>query len=436
MKSNRGITLVALIITIIVLLILTGVTIAILTVDNGLLQKAINAKQANEEASALEKIEVEVAGSYGLDGKIDVENQLNQNLKKINGLTYNNNEIDLNDANKKITKLPATVKLNGYAFTISENGNVDKIQWIDNNNGSYTNAETGQTLTVGDRVKYEDILALSENSIDSTKKEQILSDLQTYSGGDSSKNIDINRDNLQWKFYDIQDGVIRLISSSPTTQTIYLSSYNGYNNAVYLIDETCNCLYSTNAVGKAQNLKIEDIEKYLTYDYTQYVNTEVTTGKYNDTIEYKSPLVLQYPNIYSSEKGCKAISDSENAGTIGLSEQKDLIEGKSTATNRLVITQTYWGKKMTNSDFKNDQYFTLLFNQHYTYYLSSRYAYLTPYSAFLGLRRVTNYDLNGQNLFRTNDTSVYPIENSFRPIVTLKLNVQLEPDGANTWRIK
>ena len=97
---------------------------------------------------------------------------------------------------------------------------------------------------------------------------------------------------------------------------------------------------------------------------------------------------------------------------------------------------THWGKKMTNSDFKNDKYFTLLFSQHYTYYLSSRYAYLTPYSAFFGLRRVTNYDLTGQNLFRTNDTSVYPIENSFRPVITLNSDVQIEPDGTNTWKIK
>ena len=55
------------------LLILAGVTIATLTGDNGLLQKATSAKEENEEAIALEKIKVEVAGSYGLDGKIDKE---------------------------------------------------------------------------------------------------------------------------------------------------------------------------------------------------------------------------------------------------------------------------------------------------------------------------------------------------------------------------
>ena len=90
LKSNKAITLIALVITVIVLLILAGVTIATLTGDNGLLQKATTAKQANEEAAALEKIKVEVAGSYGLDGKIDI-GQLNTNLKRISGLKYKNN---------------------------------------------------------------------------------------------------------------------------------------------------------------------------------------------------------------------------------------------------------------------------------------------------------------------------------------------------------
>ena len=43
-KTNRGITLIALVITIIVLLILAGVTIATLTGDNGILKQADKAK--------------------------------------------------------------------------------------------------------------------------------------------------------------------------------------------------------------------------------------------------------------------------------------------------------------------------------------------------------------------------------------------------------
>ena len=177
-------------------------------------------------------------------------------------MTYNNNEIDLNDTNKKITKLPATVKLNGYAFTISENGDVSKIQWIDNNNGSYTNAETGQTLTVGDRVKYEDIL--NENTVENIKLDTLKENLKNHSGDNNSTNITNNmvRNDLRWQFLDIKNEKIRLISSYPTYNYIRLSGENGYNNGVYLIDEACDTLYSSNR-GKSQNLKIEDIEEKI-----------------------------------------------------------------------------------------------------------------------------------------------------------------------------
>ena len=59
-RKDRGITLIALVITIIVLLILAGVSVATLTGDNGLLKKTFEAKEANEEATALEKIQIEL----------------------------------------------------------------------------------------------------------------------------------------------------------------------------------------------------------------------------------------------------------------------------------------------------------------------------------------------------------------------------------------
>lgn len=55
-RKNRGITLIALIITIIVLLILAGVSIATLTGDNGILTRVQDAKTQTEEAEDIEKI--------------------------------------------------------------------------------------------------------------------------------------------------------------------------------------------------------------------------------------------------------------------------------------------------------------------------------------------------------------------------------------------
>ena len=62
-KNNRGITLIALVITIIVLLILAGVSIAMLTGENGILTQATNAKEKTSKAEEEEKINMAVLGS-------------------------------------------------------------------------------------------------------------------------------------------------------------------------------------------------------------------------------------------------------------------------------------------------------------------------------------------------------------------------------------
>lgn len=56
LKKNNGITLIALVITIIVLLILAGVSIAMLTGDNGVLTRASSAKVANKLGEVKDEI--------------------------------------------------------------------------------------------------------------------------------------------------------------------------------------------------------------------------------------------------------------------------------------------------------------------------------------------------------------------------------------------
>lgn len=57
-EEERGITLIALIITIIVLLILVGVGIAMLTGNNGILTQANNTKKETKLAEQREKIKL------------------------------------------------------------------------------------------------------------------------------------------------------------------------------------------------------------------------------------------------------------------------------------------------------------------------------------------------------------------------------------------
>lgn len=60
MKNQKGITLIALVITIIVLLILAGVSIAMLTGDNGLLSKSQQAVKDNAISGAKDTVTTEV----------------------------------------------------------------------------------------------------------------------------------------------------------------------------------------------------------------------------------------------------------------------------------------------------------------------------------------------------------------------------------------
>ena len=120
LKINKGITLIALVITIIVLLILAGVTIATLTGDNGILTKAQNAKEKNEQKTVEEQINLAVQASKINEGLVIDKDILEQELTN-NGIEITKSEND---------ELPWTVKKDGYVYTISENGEVKEKEGI------------------------------------------------------------------------------------------------------------------------------------------------------------------------------------------------------------------------------------------------------------------------------------------------------------------
>lgn len=118
LKKNKGITLIALIITIIVLLILAGISIATLTGPNGLLTRANEAKQATTEAGAREKLQMEVAGSFDNNGNFNMQ-RLKDNLKNNLGLQ----DSDITDNGDGSIK----VIIDGYDMSVSADGNIRNI---------------------------------------------------------------------------------------------------------------------------------------------------------------------------------------------------------------------------------------------------------------------------------------------------------------------
>ena len=61
-KENKGVTLIALAVTIVVMLILAGVTISVLNGENGIVKQAQKAKEESKIKELKEKVRIDIAG--------------------------------------------------------------------------------------------------------------------------------------------------------------------------------------------------------------------------------------------------------------------------------------------------------------------------------------------------------------------------------------
>ena len=114
MRKNKGITLIALIITIIVLLILSGVSIATLTGDNGIITQAIEAREQTEIAEEREQIELAYISAMGNAKLTKVIPENLQEEIEING--YENKVTSDKDENGKKGLLVNLIKKDRYYF--------------------------------------------------------------------------------------------------------------------------------------------------------------------------------------------------------------------------------------------------------------------------------------------------------------------------------
>ena len=92
MKSSKGITLVALVITIIILLILAAISISSLTGENGLIKKSQDAKVQTEISKEKELINLSISGTQAKNLATRLERnsfkeELDDNIGKDNKYT-------------------------------------------------------------------------------------------------------------------------------------------------------------------------------------------------------------------------------------------------------------------------------------------------------------------------------------------------------------
>ena len=138
MKNNKGVTLIALIITIIVLLILAGIGITMVAGPNGILSRAQEAKTTTAEKAAREKVDLSISGAIARSnyGELTIGN-LKEEVEKYGG------EITGNE-------FPVTVIMDGKEFGVEGTGSVavkDTLASL-----KISNANIGDYIDLGNDV--------------------------------------------------------------------------------------------------------------------------------------------------------------------------------------------------------------------------------------------------------------------------------------------
>ena len=216
MRKNRGITLIALIITIIILLILVGVSVNLLIKGDlfGSAEKAVNGTNA--------KVEEEQTRVDELMGKLE----------------------DVNAKNSK----------HNWQYTDSTRA---KIRCTCEKCKAFNDGDsTGRTLSIGQQIGETESKTAS-TSITSAK-----------SGYKFDQTLALNAEETKWVVFGYEDKdndganeTLLLTTEHPTTNSIYFYGAAGYNNAVEEVNRMCKELYGTNARG----MTIEDVNRALGY---------------------------------------------------------------------------------------------------------------------------------------------------------------------------
>ena len=187
--SQKGITLIALIITIIVMLILVGVTINV-ALNGGLFEKAETAKVQTEKAVEEEQLMTAIVTAYNAKTGVVDKSTLQTELTK-----QGNWQIS-GDGPYGVTSPK------GNVYTVTKDGKIAE-GWIDNGDGSYTKGDT--TVTVG-QTTYTNAEVLEKLGIEESE----------YTGTYGSKTGET------WTVIGVEGDKIKLVSTQDVASSVKL----------------------------------------------------------------------------------------------------------------------------------------------------------------------------------------------------------------------
>lgn len=282
LKSNTGITLIALVITIIVLLILAGISISMLSGDNSILKRATDAKTNTERATVIELAQTDVLGQIAENKGDDLEKA---QLKSVLDI-YFKNVPDLTNMEKNAilnTELETLDKYGTHTMKVSEiyDGAFKETP-------TYPVYTLGQEITVGG----EKFFVITEDDNSNNNSITLLSKYP----------LSKTEDNKQHEETFWGESAVDFCLDSEPGSTGYWASVEGITYPYNLNDLQSDKATAVNK-AKAYGISKNGIGRLLTYDEANNLKNKIESiifGTYcnNGAISYYLGSANDYQNVY------------------------------------------------------------------------------------------------------------------------------------------
>ena len=447
-RREKGITLIALVITIIVLLILAGVTIATLTGDNGILTKANEAKTITNEKDEEEQIEIGYTEYLMAD----------QTGEKVNF---------------EVSEAAVTGKEGDWIIRFNKTGKeyyfdgetITKVTWKQEED-TITNIETKQTLKVGDYVDYDPTLEANASDLTYTSKtDKTGADSDQEFNAETYKNAEYG-----WRILGVSKGKLRLISGefvgagnyTNGSRTYYtLKGKKGCINGIDELNKISAIFGHGKGAEKATSITAEDINEITGYDPAKAKCEEGNFNEYGNKVTYTKEGETRLSSRTTNGKKWSGTQSTLNYYDKSNKTFKTLTSGSTQ------ITSTYYYYNPTTLNTKQEKptqgvdengvyntIYQILFGKYAVntdsyeisfvgtgtqprYWLASESANTVTNGVNGGLRRVNDGKVYNRGIYFSSGTEYSYDDFGVRPIVYLKSDISLEWNNAlQKWKIK
>lgn len=272
LKASNGITLIALVITIIVLLILAGISISMLSGDNGILQRATDAKVKTEKAQIIENAQTDILGQQAENKGTNITKK--QLVEILNTYFKPTAKTSIPDEISTTNDIELTTIDEKYKINLSQiykgSFEVEQVKWTYNHD-TQTVTNGTVTLNIGDYIKD------TENTIEGF--------------------------NGQWRVLGEESGQLLLVTAnyadfsgsvgSEGTPLLSLQGTDSLNTSINKLNNVCEAYSNEDKFKNGRSLTADDINKVTGYSPN---NTTLSPSDLSQKGIFGNNTVQQYKN--------------------------------------------------------------------------------------------------------------------------------------------